>query len=112
MDQDLPGPIIPAPPGSAMDALRAQRPDFVRYTQGSYETMVAPPHPVGLTGAERGRSPCVSPSYPGTPPSPRITAAWPRPARGMKPSCITRRCSPPRRAGRPVRISTPCAMPG
>jgi uncharacterized protein YciW len=39
--------------GPRVAALRAQRPDFVRYTQGSYDTMVVPPEPEGLTGSER-----------------------------------------------------------
>ena len=34
-------------------ALRAARPDFVRYTQGSYEAMVTPPDPQGLSASER-----------------------------------------------------------
>ncbi len=39
--------------GPRVAALRASRPDFVRYTQGSYEVMVAPPDPLGLTASER-----------------------------------------------------------
>ncbi len=39
--------------GPRVAALRAARPDFVRYTQGSYDAMVAPPNPRGLTAAER-----------------------------------------------------------
>ena len=39
--------------GPRVAALRAARPDFVRYTQGSYDAMVAPPNPSGLTAAER-----------------------------------------------------------
>ncbi len=39
--------------GPRVAALRAARPDFVRYTQGSHDVMVAPPHPEGLTASER-----------------------------------------------------------
>ncbi len=39
--------------GPRVAALRAARPDFVRYTQGSYDAMVAPPSPEGLTASER-----------------------------------------------------------
>jgi len=39
--------------GSRVAALRGARPDFVRHTQGSYDAMVAPPQPEGLTAAER-----------------------------------------------------------
>ena len=39
--------------GSRVAALRTARPDFVRYTQGSYDAMVAPPDPHGLTASER-----------------------------------------------------------
>jgi uncharacterized protein YciW len=39
--------------GPRVAGLRAARPDFVRYTQGSYDAMVVPPHPTGLTASER-----------------------------------------------------------
>jgi uncharacterized protein YciW len=40
--------------GPRVAALRAARPDFVRFTQGSYDVMVAPPpDPAGLTLGER-----------------------------------------------------------
>ena len=44
--------------GPRVAALRAARPDFVRYTQGSYDAMVAPPlrdppDPHGLNASER-----------------------------------------------------------
>ena len=39
--------------GPRVAALRAARPDFVRYTQGSYDVMVTPAHPEGLTASER-----------------------------------------------------------
>ena len=39
--------------GPGIAALRAARPDFVRYTQGSYDAMVAPAEPEGLTASER-----------------------------------------------------------
>ncbi len=39
--------------GPRVAALRAARPDFVRYTQGSHDVMVTPAHPEGLTAAER-----------------------------------------------------------
>ena len=44
--------------GPRVAALRAARPDFVRYTQGSYEAMVAPEHPEGLTVSERAQAAC------------------------------------------------------
>ncbi len=39
--------------GPDIAALRAVRPDYVRYAQGSFEAMVTPPNPVGLTASER-----------------------------------------------------------
>ena len=39
--------------GSRVAGLRAARPDFVRYTQGSYDAMIVPAHPEGLTASER-----------------------------------------------------------
>ncbi len=39
--------------GPRVAALRAGRPDFVRYTQGSHDVMVAPAHPEGLSLSER-----------------------------------------------------------
>jgi uncharacterized protein YciW len=39
--------------GPRVAALRATRPDFVRYTQGSYDAMVVPAEPEGLTASER-----------------------------------------------------------
>ncbi len=44
--------------GPRVAALRAARPDFVRYTQGSYDAMVAPEHPEGLTASERAQAAC------------------------------------------------------
>ena len=34
-------------------ALRGDRPDLVRYSQGSYEAMITPPDPHGLSASER-----------------------------------------------------------
>jgi uncharacterized protein YciW len=39
--------------GPKVAALRAVRPDFVRFTQGSHDTIVAPAEPPGLTASER-----------------------------------------------------------
>ena len=46
--------------GFRIAALRAARPDFVRYTQGSYDIMVAPSHPEGLTASERVQIACTA----------------------------------------------------
>lgn len=40
-------------PDSAVATLRRQRPDFVRYTQGSHDVLLAPPDPGGLSLHER-----------------------------------------------------------
>lgn len=40
-------------PTSAMAAVRALRPDVVRHSQGSYDTLLAPPTATGLTLVER-----------------------------------------------------------
>src|SRR4051812_35719424 len=40
-------------PGSALAELRAQRSDVARYTQGSYDTLLAPEDPAGVSFAER-----------------------------------------------------------
>jgi len=42
-------------PDSALAAIRALRPDVVRHTQGSYDALLAPAEPVGLTLAERAK---------------------------------------------------------
>ncbi|MBI3516141.1 MAG: CMD domain protein [Proteobacteria bacterium] len=39
--------------GSPLAALRAQKPDLVRYTQGSHDVLLAPADPAGVTLAER-----------------------------------------------------------
>src|SRR5271170_1486261 len=39
--------------GSALAALRAQKPDLVRYSQGSHDVLLAPADPGGLSLAER-----------------------------------------------------------
>ena len=39
--------------GSALHHLRSQRPDIVRHTQGSYEVLLNPSDPAGLTLGER-----------------------------------------------------------
>lgn len=40
-------------PTSALAAVRALRPDVVRHSQGSYDTLIAPPVATGLTLVER-----------------------------------------------------------
>lgn len=40
-------------PTSALAAVRALRPDVVRHSQGSYDTLIAPPAATGLTLVER-----------------------------------------------------------
>lgn len=45
--------LLDAMLGPRIATLRAARPDFVRYTQGSYDAMIVPPHPQGLTASER-----------------------------------------------------------
>jgi uncharacterized protein YciW len=50
---DLLNAIIGAAPGSALAALRAQRPDILRPTQGSHDVLLSPEDPGGLSLAER-----------------------------------------------------------
>ena len=50
---DLLNAIIGAPPGSPLAALRAQRPDILRHTQGSHDVLLSPDDPGGLSLAER-----------------------------------------------------------
>lgn len=50
---DLLDSIIGAGPDSALSQLRAQRPDIVRHTQGSYDVLLCPADPGGLSLAER-----------------------------------------------------------
>ena len=50
---DLLERIIGVAAGSALSQLRAQRPDIVRHTQGSYDVLLAPADPAGLSLAER-----------------------------------------------------------
>src|SRR5271166_7151277 len=50
---DLLNAIIGAPPGSPLAALRAQRPDILRHTQGSHDVLLSPDDPGGLLLAER-----------------------------------------------------------
>jgi uncharacterized protein YciW len=50
---DLLNAIIGAPPGSPLAALRAQRPDILRHTQGSHDVLLSPDDSGGLSLAER-----------------------------------------------------------
>jgi uncharacterized protein YciW len=50
---DLLNAIIGAAPGSALAALREQRPEILRHSQGSYDVLLTPADPGGLTLAER-----------------------------------------------------------
>lgn len=50
---DLLETIIGVAPDSALHRLRAQRPDIVRHTQGSYDVLLFPADPGGLTLSER-----------------------------------------------------------
>lgn len=50
---DVLNAIVGAAPGSAMAALRAQRPEILRHTQGSHNVLVSPDDPGGLSLAER-----------------------------------------------------------
>jgi uncharacterized protein YciW len=50
---DLLNAIVGVAPGSALAALRAQRPDILRHTQGSHDVLVSPADPGGLSLAER-----------------------------------------------------------
>jgi uncharacterized protein YciW len=50
---DLLNAIIGARPGSALAALRAQRGDILRHTQGSHDVLLSPADPDGLSLAER-----------------------------------------------------------
>src|SRR5277367_3446911 len=50
---DLLNAIIGAPRGSPLAALRAQRPDIQRHTQGSHDVLLSPDDPGGLSLAER-----------------------------------------------------------
>jgi CMD domain protein len=55
--------------GSAAARARAQRPDVVRHAQGSYDALLAPPDPAGLSLIERAqvalRVALLTPSAPG-----------------------------------------------
>ena len=50
---DLMNEIVGATPGSTLAALRAQRPEILRHSQGSYDVLLTPADPGGLTLAER-----------------------------------------------------------
>jgi uncharacterized protein YciW len=50
---DLLDTIIGAGPNSAVSRLRAQRPDIVRHAQGSYDVLLFPGNPGGLSPSER-----------------------------------------------------------
>jgi uncharacterized protein YciW len=50
---DLLDAVIGVAPGSALSQLRAQRPAIVRHTQGSYDVLLSPADPGGLSPAER-----------------------------------------------------------
>jgi len=52
-DTDLLNTIVGVAPGSALAALRAQRPQIQQHTQGSYDVLLSPDDPGGLTPAER-----------------------------------------------------------
>lgn len=50
---DLIDTMLGLAPGSELAALRARRPEIVRHTQGSYEVLLHPADPGGLSLAER-----------------------------------------------------------
>jgi uncharacterized protein YciW len=50
---DLLNEIVGIPPGSPLAALRGQRPDILRHTQGSHDVLLSPEDPGGLSLAER-----------------------------------------------------------
>jgi uncharacterized protein YciW len=50
---DLLNAIVGASPGSPLAALRAQRPEILRHTQGSHDVLLSPQDPGGLSLAER-----------------------------------------------------------
>ena len=52
-DVDLLNAIIGVPPGSPLAALRAQRGEILRHTQGSHDVLLSPADPGGLSLAER-----------------------------------------------------------
>ncbi|MFN8495504.1 MAG: CMD domain protein [Caldilineaceae bacterium] len=45
--------LVGIQPGSPLAELRARRPDVARYTQGSYDTLLTPADPAGVSVAER-----------------------------------------------------------
>ena len=51
--QDLIDSVVGIAPGSPLARLRAQRPDFVRYTQGYHDALLNPSGPGGLSRPER-----------------------------------------------------------
>jgi uncharacterized protein YciW len=50
---DLLNSILGVAEGSALAALRTQRPEILRHTQGSYDVLLTPEDPGGLSLAER-----------------------------------------------------------
>jgi uncharacterized protein YciW len=50
---DLLDAIVGVAPGSALAALRAQRPEILRHSQGSHDVLLSPDDPGGLSLAER-----------------------------------------------------------
>ena len=52
-DPDLINTILGITPNSSLGRLRAQRPDILRHTQGSYDVLLHPADPGGLSAAER-----------------------------------------------------------
>jgi CMD domain protein len=53
LSPDLLNELAGIEPGSSLAALRAQRPDVARYAQGSFETLLHPADPAGLSQIER-----------------------------------------------------------
>jgi uncharacterized protein YciW len=51
--RDLLDAIVGVAPGSTLAALRAQRPEILRHTQGSHDVLLSPDDPGGLSLAER-----------------------------------------------------------
>lgn len=50
---DLMNDVLGVAEGSALAALRAQRPEILQHTQGSYDVLLTPEDPGGLSLAER-----------------------------------------------------------
>ena len=102
--------LVGIAPGSALDAIRARRPEARTHAQASYRALFAPAAPGGVTAPERFAVGCFVAGLHGGAEIAAFYAARPRRERAPRRRCATRSTRPSRRPGR--KAPTAATPPG